>query len=60
MKKPIAMVCVISWAGFWTLGYLALSASSADTLQFMVAGLLAALGFLSGSLAYMKLAKGGF
>jgi hypothetical protein len=26
MKKLIAMICVVIWAGIWAFGYLALSA----------------------------------
>ena len=31
MNKLIALICVISWSGFWAFGYLALSAGSAET-----------------------------
>lgn len=57
MNKVIALVCVVSWAGFWSFGYLALSANSADSHQMTVAALLAAVGFLTGTFTYMALAR---
>ncbi|GAB1479835.1 hypothetical protein MASR2M74_24030 [Paracoccaceae bacterium] len=57
MNKLIALVCVISWAGFWAFGYLALSANSADGRQMMTAALLAGVGFLTGTFTYMTLAR---
>lgn len=57
MKKLIALVCVISWAGFWSFGYLALSASDFSDGQVMLAALLAFVGMVSGVFAYMWLAR---
>ena len=57
MKKLIAMICVISWAGFWAFGYLALSAQDFDSGQVMLAALLAFVGMVSGVFAYMWLAR---
>ncbi|PJF08662.1 hypothetical protein [Pseudorhodobacter sp. MZDSW-24AT] len=57
MNKLIAVVCVISWSGFWAFGYLALSADVHDQAQILVASLLAALGFLTGVFAYIRLAR---
>ncbi|MCU0900404.1 MAG: hypothetical protein MUC82_07915 [Cypionkella sp.] len=57
MNKLVAIACVISWSGFWAFGYLALSADHQDQGQIMVAGVLAALGFLTGIFAYLKLAR---
>ncbi len=57
MNKIIALVCVISWSGFWAFGYLALSASNASSQQVTVATLLAAIGFLSGMITYLALAR---
>jgi len=57
VNKFIAMVCVISWSGFWAFGYLALSASSADVTEMEVAAILAALGFLTGTFTYMALSR---
>jgi len=54
MNKLIALICVISWSGFWDFGYLALSAS-ADSQHLTVATILAAIGFLSGTCAYIAL-----
>jgi hypothetical protein len=39
MKKLIAVICVVSWAGFWAFGYLALSAQDYDSGQVMLAAL---------------------
>ncbi|RGP36254.1 hypothetical protein [Pseudotabrizicola alkalilacus] len=57
MSKLVALACVISWSGFWAFGYLALSADIQDQNQILVASLLAALGFVSGVFAYIKLAR---
>ena len=57
MKKLIALFCVISWAGFWAFGYLALSARDFSDGQVMLAALLACAGMLSGVFAYMWLAR---
>ncbi|MDO8883774.1 MAG: hypothetical protein U0934_07800 [Pseudotabrizicola sp.] len=57
MNKLVALVCVISWSGFWAFGYLALSADIQDQNQILVASLLAALGFLTGVFAYIQLAR---
>ncbi|KAF0175547.1 MAG: hypothetical protein FD162_518 [Rhodobacteraceae bacterium] len=56
MNKLIALICVISWSGFWAFGYLALSAT-ADSQQLTVATILAAVGFLSGTFAYIALGR---
>lgn len=55
--KLIAILCVISWSGFWAFGYLALSASTAETSQIITAMLLAALGLFSGIFTWLKLAR---
>ena len=57
MNKLVAIACVVSWSGFWAFGYLALSADIQDQGQILVASLLAALGFLSGVFAYIRLAR---
>lgn len=57
MNKFIAMVCVISWSGFWAFGYLALSATNPDATEMQVAALLAAIGFLTGTFTYMALSR---
>lgn len=57
MSKLIALVCVVSWSGFWAFGYLALSASDFSDAQVMLAALLAFAGFVSGVFAYMALAR---
>jgi hypothetical protein len=58
MNKLIAIVCVISWSGFWAFGYLALSAGAQDSDQILVATILAAAGFLTGVFTYLRLARG--
>lgn len=57
MNKIVAIVCVISWSGFWVFGYLALSAEVAETGQMVTAALLAALGFFTGMIAWLKLSR---
>jgi hypothetical protein len=57
MNKLIALICVVSWSGFWAFGYLALSANVADMGQITVAAVLAAVGFLSGTFAYIALSR---
>ena len=57
MKKLVAILCVISWSGFWAFGYLALSAESTDSGQVTVAMILAALGLFTGLFTYLKLAR---
>lgn len=57
MHKLIALICVISWSGFWAFGYLALSADIADQTQMVTAGFLAFAGFLTGMFTYMRLAR---
>ena len=47
MKKLIALVCVVSWAGFWSFGYLALSASNFEDGQVVMAATLAFVGFIT-------------
>lgn len=55
MRKLVALVCVISWSGFWAFGYLALSARIDEPQQMVVAGLLAFAGFLTGMFTFMRL-----
>ena len=57
MKKLIALICVISWAGFWAFGYLALSASNFEDGQVILAAVLAFFGMVTGVFAYMWLAR---
>lgn len=58
MEKVIAVICVISWAGFWSFGYLAMSAEAHEVGQLIVASVLAAMGFLTGVFAYLRLSSG--
>jgi hypothetical protein len=57
MNKLIALICVISWSGFWAFGYLALSADIQDQTQMVTAGFLAFAGFLTGMFTYMRLSR---
>lgn len=57
MTKLVALICVISWAGFWAFGYLALSADLSNSRQVTIAALLAAMGFLTGTFAYIVLGR---
>ncbi|WP_417727153.1 hypothetical protein [Roseovarius sp.] len=57
MQKLIAIVNVIAWAGFWSFGYLALSAQVENTGQMITAAILAAFGGGVGMLAYLWLVR---
>ncbi|PLL14495.1 hypothetical protein C0V75_03435 [Tabrizicola sp. TH137] len=57
MNKLIALICVISWSGFWAFGYLALSAEIKDQTQMVTAGFLAFAGFLTGMFTYIRLSR---
>lgn len=57
MRKLIAIVNVIAWAGFWSFGYLALSAKVEHAGQMVIAAILAALGGGVGMLAYLWLVR---
>ncbi|MFU8778120.1 MAG: hypothetical protein ACNA7M_10695 [Roseovarius sp.] len=57
MQKLIAIVNVIAWAGFWSFGYLALSAQIENTAQMVTAAILAAIGGGAGMLAYLWLVR---
>jgi len=57
MNKLVALICVVSWSGFWAFGYLAFSADIQDSNQIIVAAILATIGFFSGMVAWLKLAR---
>lgn len=57
MQKIVALTCVVAWSGFWTFGYLALSAGTDQGAHASVAALLAAVGFLTGTFTYMRLGR---
>ena len=57
MNKIIEILCVLSWSGFWAFGYLALSANIENTGQIVTAALLAAAGFFTGMIAWLKLSR---
>jgi hypothetical protein len=58
MKKVTALVCVISWSGFWAFGHLALSADLQDASHMVIAGCLAFAGVLAWMFTDMRLARG--
>ena len=58
MRKLIAIVNVVAWAGFWAFGYLALTAAQPDARQTTIAAILAGLGFLTGMITFLKLSGG--
>ncbi|MBY6066547.1 hypothetical protein KUW17_07335 [Leisingera aquaemixtae] len=58
MTKVIAVINVIAWAGFWSFGYLALSAESYSETQVVTAALLASAGLITGIIAYLRLVRG--
>ena len=57
MAKLIAILNVVSWAGFWAFGYLALTADPAAPSHLLTAGALAALGAGLGFWAYFWLVR---
>ena len=57
MTKLVALICVISWSGFWAFGYLALSADLSNSTHVAVAAVLAAAGFLTDTFAYIALGR---
>ena len=57
MNKLVAILCVVSWSGFWAFGYLALSAGIADDSHMVIAALLATVGFFTGMVTWLKLAR---
>ena len=57
MKKLIAIINVIAWAGFWAFGYLALTAEGLSHSQLVIAALLAFAGLITGIVAYMRLIR---
>lgn len=57
MSKLVAIICVVSWSGFWAFGYLALSAGVVDTSQMVTAAMLAAVGFFTGMITWLKLSR---
>jgi hypothetical protein len=57
VNKLIALICVVSWSGFWAFGYLALSSSVANTSELAIAAVLATVGFLTGTFTYMALSR---
>ncbi|MCL6282309.1 hypothetical protein M3P21_02110 [Ruegeria sp. 2012CJ41-6] len=58
MKKLIALINVIAWAGFWAFGYIALTSQDLTTAQLVIAAILALAGLVTGIAAYVKLARG--
>lgn len=60
MRKLIAVLNVVAWAGFWAFGYLALSADiETGSGQVVMAALLAALGGGLGLWAWFTLIRLG-
>ncbi|WP_170426195.1 hypothetical protein [Ruegeria arenilitoris] len=57
MQKLIAIVNVISWAGFWAFGYIALTSDDLSPSQLTIAAILAFAGLVMGILAYLKLVR---
>lgn len=57
MTKLIAVINVVSWAGFWAFGYIALTSNDLNETQLVIAAILAFAGLVMGVLAYMKLVR---
>ena len=58
VRKLIAIVNVVAWAGFWAFGYLALTAEGTEPRQVVIAAVLAFLGFVTGLFAWLRLSRG--
>ena len=57
MNKLIAIINVISWAGFWAFGYIAITSEDLTDGQLTIAAILAFVGLIMGVLAYLKLVR---
>jgi hypothetical protein len=57
MQKLTAILCVVSWSGFWAFGYLALSIGDFSSNQLSVAALLAFVGLITGLTSYLHLVR---
>ncbi|WP_170334193.1 hypothetical protein [Ruegeria arenilitoris] len=57
MTKFIAIINVISWAGFWAFGYIAITSDDLTDGQLTIAAILAFAGLIMGVLAYLKLVR---
>jgi predicted RND superfamily exporter protein len=57
MQKLTAIICVVSWSGFWAFGFLALSSSGFTEMQLLTAAMLAFVGLVTGVAAYLRLAR---
>ncbi|MGH1416513.1 MAG: hypothetical protein ACRBB0_23685 [Pelagimonas sp.] len=57
MAKLIAILNVVAWSGFWSFGYLALSAGTENPNQTTIAVLLAAGGAAVGLWAWFWLVR---
>lgn len=56
--KFCSIACVTGWMGFWTFGFLALSAPQGEpAVHTVTAILLAFLGLMAGSGSWLKLAR---
>ena len=57
MSNLIAILNVISWAGVWAFGYIALTLDTNISGQMVTAAALAALGGSLGMWAYLQLVR---
>ncbi|WP_298677202.1 hypothetical protein [uncultured Lentibacter sp.] len=57
MMKLIAVINVVAWAGFWSFGYIALSAGTGSDSQITTAAILAAFGAGIGLWTYFQLVR---
>ncbi len=56
MRKLLAILNVVAWAGFWAFGFLALAgADDYSAGQLTVAALLAAAGLIGGTATWILL-----
>lgn len=57
VEKLCALGCVLGWGAFWAFGYLAISADPQAAAQIVTASLIAFVGFLLGTFAYLRLGR---
>ncbi|WP_424977726.1 hypothetical protein [Leisingera sp. S232] len=57
MRKAIAIINMIALAGFWSFGFLALTAEGYSQEQLVTAAQLAASGMITGIFTYLRLVR---
>jgi len=57
MSKLLAILNVVTWAGFWVFGYLAFTGDVTRPEQMTTAALVAAIGGLVGTWTFFQLVR---